>query len=95
MLILASAVTAQTIGLITLPRHVNPAEVQPERPDPLALLNIYSLTVEAALLGDYDLASSRLKEAFKVYAPEDLKYVVGRFNELLDEELELLNQTDN
>jgi tetratricopeptide (TPR) repeat protein len=95
VLILVGAIIPQVTALIVLPRHVNPAEVQPEKPDPIALLALYGLSVEAASLGDYDLASSRLREAFKVYVPEDLKYIVGRFNELLDEELRLLNQTDS
>ncbi len=78
----------------SLPKHVNPAEVRPEGPSPIELLALYQSIVEAVALENHTEATLRIKDAFEMYAPEDLKYIVSRFNELLDKVVELLNDTD-
>ncbi len=81
--------TAQTAH----PRHVNPAEISEEIPPGLLLLTIYRGVVEAVSIGNYTEAISRLGEAYRVYVPEPLRYIMRRFHELLQVEVSLLNET--
>ncbi|MEM3070947.1 MAG: hypothetical protein QW638_08655 [Candidatus Bathyarchaeia archaeon] len=84
----------QSIAQATYPRHVNPAELSEEIPTGMLLLTIYREIVEAAIMGNYTEAYSRLGEAYRVYVPEALRYILLRFHELLEGEVSLLNETD-
>jgi hypothetical protein len=90
----AMAIMGYSIAQTTYPRHVNPAEITEEAPPDLLLVTIYGGVVDAASKGNYTEAVSRLKEAYRVYAPEPLRFIINRFHELLSDEVSLLNQTD-
>ena len=79
--------------VIGLPRHLNPHEVSEELPSSIELFTIYSLIVSAIRHENFSLALKDINELSRVYVPENARYVYSRFNELLDKEIRLLNQT--
>ncbi|MEM4536226.1 MAG: DUF4129 domain-containing protein [Nitrososphaerota archaeon] len=78
---------------VGLPRHLNPSEVPEELPLNVELLTIYSLIVDAVQRENFSLALKNIDELGRVYIPENLRYIYSRFNELLDREIKILNQT--
>jgi len=92
VLVIAAALLA-SIPASSLPRHVNPEDVQPEPPSKLGLLELYGLVVASASSENFTAASENLKSLLKIYVPENVKYIYNRFNELLDRELKKLNET--
>ena len=76
-----------------LPRHLNPMQVSPELPSGISLLMLYGSVIDAAIKGDFTNVAQQLGYLMKVHVPEDVKYIYMRFNELLSDELNKLNQT--
>lgn len=77
----------------SLPRHLNPQEVPEELPLNIELLTIYSSIINAIRRGDFILALEDIYGLGDVYVPETLRYIYLRFNELLDKQVRILNQT--
>ena len=82
------------ISLHQLPRHVDPAKVHEEAPSPLGLLSIYMRIASSVSAGSFNEALENLRTVFKIYAPEDLRYIFSRFNSLLQEEVSYLKETN-
>jgi len=66
-----------------LPRHKNPAQIKEENFFPIQLISIYAQVVNLQLKGRWDEASSRLKKTLFSYVPESIRYILTRFNDLL------------
>ncbi|MEM2791273.1 MAG: hypothetical protein QW075_05420, partial [Thermofilaceae archaeon] len=73
------------------PRHVNPEEVAPGRPDPQVLSSAYSLLADLFSAESYRNASQLVNLLLNVSAAPDLAYVLRRFHEMLGEVNDLLN----
>jgi len=93
-LFLMVLVLALPISIHQLPRHVDPAKVHEEAPSPLGLLSIYMRIASSVSAGSFNEALENLRTVFKIYAPEDLRYIFSRFNSLLQEEVLYLNETN-
>lgn len=89
LIILALQLVASTI-----PHHVDIREVADEIPYAPDLLFIYSSIIDFVRAEDYSNAIEKLREVINVYVPENIKYVFSRFNELLNSEVQLLNETN-
>jgi len=76
-----------------LPRHTNPSELQGENPSPIQLVTLYGLVINLAFSEKFNESMHTLYDVLKVYAPSNIKYVIERFNELLNQEITLLNKT--
>ena len=89
LLILSSATL---FALAPFPRHVDPLQV-PEEKTSLELLMLYSQIGGHALQLNFSSAFKTLSNASLAYVPEDLRYIFGRFNSLLNETLSDMNTT--
>jgi len=87
------ALISSPIMAANIPRHVNPQQVEPELPLDVGLLTVYGAVIDGAVSGDFNGSLHRLKELGRVYVPDNVKYVYDRFNELLDREIRMLNET--
>lgn len=74
------------------PRHVNPSEVTEERPR-IDLLLLYSSIGGYAMQLNFTEAFKVLQDLKYAYFPKDLKYLLERFNSLLNETLKGMNNT--
>ncbi len=92
-LILLILMATSIVIAVSPPRHVDPAELAPEKPFPAQLLLLYRSVIEAAVAENYTKAAGTLEEAFRVYAPENLRYIIERFSELLRQEISDLNES--
>jgi len=81
------------LALAQPPRHVNPDEVEVQRPDPLALTSAYQLLTQLLRSQNFAGAGSLAKLLMNASAPGDLAYVLSRFHQLVLEESELLNSS--
>jgi len=93
VLLLVALLSASVIAS-TLPRHLNPQQVEPELPSRFELLMLYGSIVDAVLGGNFTQASENIRELIRVYVPENIKYIYNRFNELLGDEVSKLNETN-
>ncbi|MEM4805830.1 MAG: hypothetical protein QXX25_07085 [Thermofilaceae archaeon] len=73
------------------PRHVNPEEVAPGRPDPQVLSSVYSLLANLFSAESYGNASQLVNLLLNVSAAPDMAHVLRRFHEILGEVNDLLN----
>ena len=81
------------LALAQPPRHVNPDEVEVQRPDPLALASAYQLLTQLLRSQNFTGARSLAKLLMNATAPGDLAYVLSRFHQLVLEEGGLLNSS--
>ena len=98
----ASMIIAVVLGIITgiiyaftptPPRHVDPKLVAEEAPSPIELLQLYSNIAELIIEFNFTKAKENLLKAYEVYVPPNLRYIITRFNDLLNQVIDLLNET--
>jgi tetratricopeptide (TPR) repeat protein len=66
-----------------LARHINPREIPEESLLPEGLLAFYFSSIDLLTLKQYNEALEELNKTHFFYAPENLKFITSRFNELL------------
>lgn len=92
-LFLASLVSILSIAIaFQFPRHVDPMELREEAPAGSVLFLLYSGILDSLAIEDWDRALADLREAVRVYAPSDLRFIMERFNELIEEAANDLRQ---
>lgn len=89
----ATLMLTLTVVASAPPRHVNPSGLPSDMPSPFALLKLYKAVGEALIAEDYDEAFGILRKGFEVDAPDDVKYILGRFNEVMADTIDRLNLT--
>jgi len=78
--------SASTVTLcFTPPRHVDPAELKDEPPYPKSLLLLYSGIFTSLYTENWSNATQAIGEAILIYAPPEMKFIISRFNSLLNE----------
>lgn len=79
--------------LLIFPRHVNPNQLSEELPLPLLLLAIYRSVGESIASFDIASAKANITLAGQVYVPPNLRYILERFNNILNEIADRINST--
>ena len=74
--------------------HENPATA-PSSSDPVALLLAYSTTFELASLGQYQDATSLLKELENTNIPDELRHIISRYHTLAEQLITTLNNIES
>jgi len=77
---------------LRFPRHVDPAELREEPPLPSMFFLLYSRILGSLASEDWDRVVAELGEAIYLHAPPDLRFIISRFNELLEEGAEDLSR---
>ncbi len=74
--------------------HENPAAAK-SSPDPAALLLSYSKTLDLIAIRQYQDAQSMLKELEQANIPDEIRYIVDRYNTLAQQLLTTLNKVES
>lgn len=74
------------------PRHVDPMELRDEAPASSVLFLLYSGILNSLAIEDWDKALADLREVVQAYAPADLRFIMERFNELIEDAANDLSQ---
>jgi len=82
-------------GIVEPPRHIDPSTAKDQTPSPVELLMLYSSAVNSLNAYDFLSAKDNLSLAYNVYVPENLRYIIYRFNDLLDQLIDYVNITKN
>jgi len=72
---------------------VDPAQLEDENPLPSKLFLLYHFLIGSMAGEDFSGAEDWLKWALRVHAPPDTRFILDRFNQLLDVEIGELNLT--
>lgn len=74
-----------SIAGFPLPRHVDPAELREEPPLPSGFFLLYSEILGSLASEDWDHAVAELRRVIHLHAPPNLRFIISRLNELLEE----------
>jgi len=77
---------------LPFPRHVDPAELREELPLPSGFFLLYSEILGSLASEDWDQVVAELGRVAHLHAPPDLRFIISRFNELLEEGAEDLSR---
>lgn len=77
------------------PRHIDPSNAHEEGPSPTELLILYMSVADSISKYDFSSAKNNLSLISNVYVPENLKYIIDRFNNLINDLIGYENNTRN
>ena len=95
VLLVLQALSGESVAIcVDFPRHVDPAQLILENPNPLQLFKLYSQIYGYIAVSDYAGARQLLASAENVAAPESTIKVLSQYNLLLGSAICELNQTE-
>jgi len=77
---------------LPFPRHIDPVELREELPLPAGFFLLYSEILGSLALEDWDQVVAQLNRVAHLHAPPDIRFIISRFNELLEEGAEDLSR---
>lgn len=75
------------------PRHKDPLQTKEEKISFFEIFSLYGTILELMSLEKWDSALGKLKETILAYMPDEIRYIFNRFDELLKEITQNLNDT--
>jgi len=90
LLVALSASTPLAFSLVPV-RHINPGEIPEEPLLSKGLMTFYVAVIDLSVLERYSEAAGELQKSNLFYVPENLKFTISRFNELLSSVTNRLN----